>query len=332
MAWYQGGTTPFYILGLLLGSGVIAFGFYWFGIFSPGDSKLFWGLCLMLPLSLFSSLSGALGFPPLVLAVNIIVPYAIGLVAYLFFKFVLMRNKLDIFRSLFRSNFQKAALLERVFNLLLFMGIGSALTFVLERFGWQLDRFVGFVFVLVAFMLIQKLLSVLPKTPVYYVVIGFVCVWLVFQTTPSVSVFLSSFAFFLGLYFLVFVIVSRWVLSLASITLNNAVDVSGLQVGMIPAEEIVRVNAPDGSVHYQKRQVDFSIGRSEDTIISPDPAGLTAEEIAEMQNLGASGAFAEFGNRVNVQPSIRFAPVISVGVLLTVLCEGPFYFKLMELL
>ena len=65
MAWYLGTTTSLYILGLFLGGGLIAFGLYWFGIFSPGDSKLFWGLCLIFPLSLFRDLSGALSFPPL---------------------------------------------------------------------------------------------------------------------------------------------------------------------------------------------------------------------------------------------------------------------------
>ena len=59
------------------------------------------------------------------------------------------------------------------------------------------------------------------------------------QTTPSVPVFLSGFAFFLGLYLVVFVIAKQLVLSLASVTLDNAVDVNGLQVGMIPAEQTV---------------------------------------------------------------------------------------------
>jgi len=77
MAWYLGTTTPLYILGLFFGSGLIAFAFYWFGIFSPGDSKLFWGLCLIFPLSLFRNLSGAMSFPPLILALNIIIPYSI---------------------------------------------------------------------------------------------------------------------------------------------------------------------------------------------------------------------------------------------------------------
>ena len=79
MSWYLGNpTTPLYILGLFFGSGLIAFAFYWFGIFSPGDSKLFWGVCLILPLSLFKDLSGSLSFPPLILALNIVIPYSIG--------------------------------------------------------------------------------------------------------------------------------------------------------------------------------------------------------------------------------------------------------------
>ncbi len=331
MAWYLGTTTPLYILGLFFGGGLIAFAFYWFGIFSPGDSKLFWGLCLIFPLSLFRDLSGALSFPPLILALNIIVPYSIGILGYLLFKFVLMPNKLDLFRYFFTSYFQKDTLLEKLFSLLMFIGIGSGLTYLLQRFGWEPDRLLHLILVLAAFTLIQKLLSPLPKTPVYYAVVGFVCVWLALQATPSVPVFLSGFAFFLGLYLVVFVIAKQLVLSLASVTLDNTVDVYGLQVGMIPAEQIIRVEQPDGTVHYEKQQVDFSSGQKDNIVISPDPIGLTREEIAELQHLAAEGAFAEFGNQINVQPSIRFAPVITVGALLTVFCQGPFYLKLMQL-
>ena len=331
VAWYLGTTTPLSILELFFGAGLIAFALYWFGVFSPGDSKLLWGLCLIFPSSLFRSLNGALSFPPLILVLNIIIPYSIGLLGYLLFKFALMPNKLDLLGYFSKAIFQKSTLLEKSFSLLLFVGIGSILTYLLQTFGWKLDRFLSFVFVLVAFTLIQKLLSAMPKTTLYYAVVSFVCVWLSVQTTPSVPVFLSSFAFLLGLYFLVFVAAKQLVLGLASITLNNAVDVSGLKVGMIPAEQIVRVKRRDGTVYYEKRHVEFSSGQDDNTIISPDPAGLTADEIVQLQNLARKGALAEFSNRVNIQPSIRFAPVIFVGALLTVLCRGPFYLKLMQL-
>jgi len=331
MAWSLGMTTPLYIFGLFCGSGLIAFGFYWFGIFSPGDSKLFWGLCLIFPLSLFKNLSGSLSFPPLILTLNIIIPYSVVVLGYLLFKFTLMPNKLALLSGFVVSNFQMTALLEKLFNLLFFIGIATALTSVLELLDWQPDRFVHLILLLVVFTLIQKLLSPVPKTPVYYTILGFACVWLSVRSAPSMSVFLSSFAFFLGLYLVVFVLAKQLVLGLASIALDNVVDVKGLRVGMIPAEQIVRVPQPDGSVRYQKKQVAFSSGQDDNIVISPNPAGLDAEEIAHLRNLAESGALAEFENQIRIQPPIRFAPVISFGAILTILCQGPFYLKLMQL-
>lgn len=331
MAWYLGTTTPLYILALFFGGGVIAFGFYWFGIFSPGDSKLFWGLCLMFPLSLFRDLSGSLSFPPLILALNIVIPYSVGLLGYLLYKFALMPNKLALLRGFVMSNFQGAALIEKFFNLLFFIGIATALTSVLEWIGWHPDRFIGLILVLAVFALVQKLLSPVPKTPVYYAVVGFACVWLSVRSAPSVSAFLAGFAFFLGLYLVVFVVAKQLVLGFASIALDDAVDVKGLRVGMIPAEQIVRVTEPDGRVRYEKKQVAFSSGQDDTIVVSPNPAGLDAEDIAHLQALAAAGALAEFENQIKIQPAIRFAPVISVGAVLTILFQGPFYLKLMAL-
>ena len=329
MAWYLGTITPLYILGLFFGSGLIGFALYWFGIFSPGDSKLFWGLCLIFPLSLFRNLSGPLSFPPLLLALNIIIPYSVGMLGYLLFRFVSVPNKLVLLQAFLTSNFQKAALLAKLFNLLFFIGIATALTPLLELLGWHPDQFLRLVLVLAAFALIQKLLSPMPKTPVYYAIVGFACVWLTARSAPSLPALLSSFAFFLGLYIIVFVIAKQLVLSLASMTLDYTVDVSGLQVGMIPAEQIVRVSQPDGSVRYERKQVEFSSGQDDNIVISPDPAGLDAAAITQLQHLAAEGALAEFGNQIKVQPAIRFAPVISIGALLTILCQGPFYLKLL---
>lgn len=331
MAWYLGATTPLYLLGLFFGSGSIAFAFYWFGIFSPGDAKLFWGLCLIFPVSLFRNLSGTLGFAPLVLALNIIIPYSIAALGYLLFKFVSVPNKLELLRHLVKSNFQKEALLEKLFSLLLFIGVGAVLAILLQRIGWELDWFFHLVCVLVAFALIQKVLSLwLPKTPVYYAVMGFACLYLAIQAAPSISVFLSTFVFFLVLYFVVFFVAKQLILSLASAMLDSTIDVSRLQPGMVPAEQIVRVEQPDGSIRYEKRRGELSRGRGENVVISPDPAGLTAQEVDQLQHLTGAGAFAEFGNQIKVQPAIRFAPIISVGVLLTILCQGPFYLKLIQ--
>ena len=218
-----------------------------------------------------------------------------------------MENKLDLLRSLFAANTQKTVWVERLFSLLLFIGIGSALTYVLRYFGWYLDRLLRLVFVWVAFRLIQKLLSPLEKTAVYYAMIAVVSVFLTVQVTPSVSAFFSGFAFFLGVYFVLFIFAKDGVLTLASVTLDNTVDIGCLEIGMLLAEEIVEIPQTDGSRRYEKRYVEFSSRHGSNTVIAPDPAGLTAAEIAHLQQLAAEGAFAEFGDQIKIQPSIRFA-------------------------
>ena len=332
MAWYLGTTTPLYILGLFFGSGLISFALYWFGIFSPGDSKLFWGVCLIFPLSLFRSLNGILSFPPLILVLNIIIPYSVAVLAYLLFRFAFGPNKLSLFHGFLRAIFRQSMLLEKLFNLLLLLGISSALTYLLEWLGWQPDRFVRLVMVLAVFALLRKSLSRVPKTPVYYATVSFVCVWLSVRLAVSVAAFFLSTIFFFGMCLAVFVIAKQWVLSLASSMLDSVIDVSDLKVGMIPAEQIVRVAQQDGTIGYEKRQVVFSSGHDANTIITPDPVGLNANEIAKLQRLAAEGALADFENRIRVQPSIRFAPVITVGAVLTILCRGPFYLTLLQLL
>lgn len=330
MAWYLGKTTPLYILGLFVGSGLAAVAFYWFGIFSPGDSKLFWGLCLIFPPPLFKLLSGTLSFPPLILALNIVIPYAMGVLGYLLFKFFLVRNKMEILRNSLTPNLQKEVLVIKTFNLLLLIGMGSAITYISKLFAWEISRFLQFGLILTAFILVQKLLSRLPKKPIYYTIIGFACIWISLKVSTSISGFIYGFAIFFGLYFVIFVIAKQLVLGLA-MTLDKNIHVANLKVGMIPAEQIVQTRDKKGVICYEKQQATFSTGMTGNILISPSATGLSKEEIAELKNLSDQGAFAKFGNKLKIQPDICFAPVISIGALLTILCQGPFYIKLIQM-
>jgi len=330
MAWYLGKTTPFYILGLFFGSGLAAVAFYWFGIFSPGDSKLFWGLCLIFPSPLFKLLSGTLSFPPLILAFNIVIPYTIGVLGYILFKFFLGRNKLEILRNSLMASFQKEILFSKTFNLLVLIGMGSAITHISKLFAWEISKILQFSLILTAFILVQKLMSRLTMKPIYYTIIGFACIWISLKVSTSISGFIYGFAIFLGLYFLIFVIAKQLVLALAMI-LDRNIDVANLKVGMIPAEQIVQTKHQDGVVYYEKQQTAFSSGITDNILISPSATGLSKEKIAELRNLADQGAFAEFENKIKIQPDICFAPAISIGALLTILCQGPFYLKLIQI-
>lgn len=330
MAWFLGTTSPLYILGLFFGSGIAAFAFYWFGIFSPGDSKLFWGLCMILPPPLFNLLTGIVSFPPLILALNIIIPYTIGVICYLIFKFCLTSEKLKFLRKSLMLNLQKEELLKQIFNLLLLVGIGSTMTYISNLLEWEINRPLQIGFVLMTFMLVQTVLLRIPKTPTYYTIIGFACIWISLQASTSITGFIYRFAFFLGLYFVIFVISKQLILGLA-MTLERNIDIGNLKVGMIPAEQIVKTTNQDGTVCYEKQQVTFSSGITDNIVISPSGTGLSKKEITELKKLADQGAFIKYGNEVKIQPNICFAPVISIGALLTILCQGPFYLKVIQI-
>jgi len=330
MSWFLGLTTPLNITILFLVSGAIAIAFYTFGIFSPGDSKLFWGLCLILPSWWFGPIQELLMFPPVVIAFNIIVPYTVVAVGYLIVKFIWIRRAGAVLIQLMKSSFHLDTMLEKLYGLPQFILIGTGLTYLFEKAGWQMDQMMQLVLTLTLFAGAQKMLGGVLKTPTAVVIVLFSSGWLMFKSAPTLGLLLSGIAFFLGFYLLIFVVARQLVLHLASAVFDRVVEVSDLQVGMILSEHIVKKEQVDGRVHYEK-QMDRN-ERQGAELITTDPVGLSAATINELQHLVQENAFAHFDNQIRIQPAIRFAPVIAFGGLLTVLCKGPFHLGLLSLL
>ena len=218
----------------------------------------------------------------------------------------------------------------QIFNLLLLVGIGSTITYITGFFAWEINRPLQISLVLTTFILVRILLSKIPKTTTYYAVIGFACIWVSLNVSSSITGFIYSFGIFLGIYFFIFIIAKQLVLGLAMLLVKD-IDIANLQIGMIPAEQIVERKHQDGSIYYEKRQVTFSSGITGNIIVTPSATGLSKETIEGLKKLADQGVFTKYGNQIKIQPDICFAPVITVGVLLTVLCQGPFYLQFIQL-
>ena len=330
MGWFLGVTTLLNIVILLVFSGVIAIGFYTFGIFSPGDSKLFWGVCLILPSWWFGPIQEMLMFLPIVLALNIIIPYTMVAVGYLIVKLARVRGTGGVLFQLMKSSVDRDSVLEKLYGLLQFILIGAGLTYFFGRLGWQADRVMQLVIVLAIFAGVQKMLGPLLKTPTAVVIVLSLSGWLMLKSAPSIGLLLAGIAFSVCFYLIVFVVARQLVMQLASTAFDKVVEVSDLQVGMVLSEHIVRMERKDGRVHYGK-QMDRS-ERQGAELITTDPVGLSAETIGELKSLVKENAFAHFDNKIRIQPAIRFAPVIAFGGLLTVLCKGPFHLGIISLI
>lgn len=330
MALFLALTTPLNIAILFVVSGVIAIGFYTFGVFSPGDSKFFWGLCLVLPSWWFGPIQEMLMFPPIVLALNIIIPYTIVAVGYLIVKLTRFRGTGAVLIQLAKSALDRDSVLEKLYGLLQFILIGAGLGYILDRFGWQVDRVMQLILVLAIFASVQKVSGRLLKTPTAVVIVLFSSSWLMFKNAPSIGLLFGGLAFLLGFYLLIFVVAKQFVLQLASVAFDRVIKVSDLQVGMILSEHIVKMEQEDGRVRYEK-QMDRN-ERQGAELVTTDPVGLSAATISELQSLVQKNAFAHFDNKIRIQPAIRFAPVIAFGGLLTVLCKGPFHLGIISLI
>ena len=330
MGWFLGLTALLNIVILLVFSGAIAIGFYTFGVFSPGDSKLFWGLCLILPSWWFGPIQEMLMFPPIVLALNIILPYTIVAVGYLIVKLIRVRGTGAVLIQLVKYSLNRDSVLEKLYGLLQFILIGAGLTYLFGRLGWQADRVMQLVLVLAIFAGVQKVLGRLLKTPTAVVVVLFGSSWLMFKNAPTLGLLLGGIAFFLVFYLLIFVVAKQLVLQLASVAFDRVIKVADLQVGMILSEHIVKMEQEDGRVHYEKQMEKNERQGAE--LITTDPVGLSAETIGELKSLVKENAFAHFDNKIRIQPAIRFAPVIAFGGLLTVLCKGPFHLGIISLI
>ena len=330
MGWFLELTTPLNMAILLAVSGAVSIGLYTFGVFSPGDSKLFCGVCLILPTWWFGPIQELLRFPPIVLALNIIMPYTIVAIGYLIVKLVKVRGTGTMLIHLIKTSLNRDAVLEKLFGLLQFIFIGAVLTYLFGRLSWHPDPVMHLMLVIAIFAGVQKVLGPLLKTPTAVVVMIFLCGWIMLKSAPTIGLLLVGIVLSLGFYLLIFIVTKQLVLQLASAAFDRVVEVSDLQIGMILSEHIVRMEQEDGSISY-KKQMDKN-ERQGTELITTDPVGLSAVTIRKLQNLVKQNAFAHFDNKIRIQPAIRFAPVIGFGGLLTVLCKGPFHLGIISLI
>jgi len=93
---------------------------------------------------------------------------------------------------------------------------------------------------------------------------------------------------------------------------------------MTPAEAVVKEES-GGEVRYvMVEPVTRQAFPPETTLVRPERP-LDLETIQRLKTLAQSGAFDDFGGRLQIQKTIPFAPFIALGVVLTVLVRGPVF-------
>lgn len=312
----------------LLGGFVIVLTLYWFGIFAAGDAKLVWGASLLMPAGLFTEANAFAQYTPTALIINIFVPYCLILVAYLFIK-TNTQQKWLAFSQIFREKDWRPQVFDLIFRLIFLLGLRVV---VMLSLGWlevELELWFQVLLVLSLYFIFSHYIKKFSLERIRNYVVCVVLIELMVITTPwTLDAWAAAYLPFLKIYLVyiaIFFFAKQFIQNLDGMVLDREIDISDLKEGMIPAEQIVKIEGSDGEVTYHKQAFALPNVLNTNIVLGTLPGGVSKEKTAELKQLGEDGRFEDFDNKVRIQHTLRFAPVICLGVILTLLCRGPFF-------
>ena len=324
---WSGSSSLLGSLTTLLGGFLIVLALYWFGIFSAGDAKLVWGASLLMPVGLFIEGNAFAQYTPITLIINIFVPYCLILVTYLFIK-TNRQQKWQAFTLIFQQEDFCKQIFEMVFRLIFLLGLRVVVTLSLGWLGVELGLWHQLLLVLSLYFTLSYFVKKFGLEKVRNYVVCLVLIELMVITTPwKLSAWSEAYGPFLKIY-LVFIAIfffgRPFIQNLDSIVLDREVDIFDLKEGMVPAEQIIKIEGEDGEVVYSKQGFALPNVLNSNIVIGTLPGGVSNEKAVKLKQLAKDGKFADFDNKIRIQHSLRFAPVICLGVILTLLCRGLF--------
>ena len=312
----------------VVGGFLIVLTLYWFGIFAAGDAKLVWGASLLMPVGLFSEASAFAQYTPTSLIINIFVPYCVILVMYLCLK-TNVQQKWQAFMSIFQQEDFRQQIFEMVFRLIFLLGLQVVVTLSLGWLGIELRLWHQLLVVFSLYFILSYYVKKVGLERIRNYVVSVVMIQLMIITTPwTLDAWSQAYAPLLKIYLFyltVFFFGRYFIENLDSMVLDREVNISDLKEGMVPAEQIVRIKGDDAEVTYSKQGFALPNVLNSNIVLGTLPGGVSKEKAAELKQLSEDGKFEDFDNRIRIQRSLRFAPMICLGVILTILCRGPFF-------
>jgi len=314
----------------VLGGFFIVLALYWFGILSAGDAKLVWGASLLMPAEVFTEANAFAQYTPTSLILNIFVPYCLILVVYLFIK-TKTRQKWEAFVKIFqRDDFHKE-ILDMIFRLIFLLGLHQlvTVTFSQDGVGMELGFWHQMLLVIVLFFTVNHYVRKYHLERIRNSVVCVVLMALMVITTPwTLDAWAAAYMPLLKIYFvyiILFFFGRHFVQNLDALVLDREIQISDLKEGMVPAEQIVRIKDDDGEMVYSKQGFALPNVLNTNIVLGTLPGGVSKEKAFELKQLTEEGRFEGFDNKIRIQHAVRFAPVIGLGVILTLLCRGPFF-------
>jgi hypothetical protein len=196
--------------------------------------------------------------------------------------------------------------------------------YVTYKFSIQLG-FYRFLIVLTLYYTIEYVLKRFGISEYAAHLVYYIPSAIIIASNPTVlQVYWKRLLLLAAVYRVILPIIIFYGLKMDSHYLSNPVHIQHLKPGMIPGEQIIRRQI-DNTIGYSKKPATISGLYDKDILISPDPQGLSEEQIHELKRLSKMGYFEEFNDVLMIQYPMYFALMILSGIIMTIICGGPFY-------
>ncbi|MDP2974149.1 MAG: hypothetical protein Q8N60_03800 [Candidatus Diapherotrites archaeon] len=301
--FFSAGNWPSFLLN---GFFAFLFGFLLFlaRLWSAADSKLFLAFALLFPADFFNA--QFLFFPSFALILNAFIP-----AFFVMFLFALLKTSREQKIAALKSAFQPKQV--------------ASIAVILFAFYWLLSAFFSFLqipldfflIILLLFFLIAAIESVFPKKLVLVCgVVSIAFLFLKFNEVILVS-FVSNFFFLIA----IMLFLRFFVLYLGFFSFGRRKEIAELRPGMVLLEGVYEKG---GVLEKKKLFFPCLVNVLQDIktkyVVDISAKGISEKEIAILRKANAAGK-VKFHSLL-VQETLPFAPILFIGVLLSLLCPS----------
>ena len=278
----------------------VSYALYIYGFWAAGDAKLFWAFVLVLPPTCFSSPSLSSFNAPI---------WALLLNAFVLTCFVL----LVLWAMLRRGRSAEATVdWDASQGLSLGLELAGLIGLVLGLGSFLLGEAMTFVEVVVAVLVLYLLVDrfVPRRYRLTLALPGLILGGYTALASGDWPIYLVLWIVSWGAFFLYHII-----RHLAPRSFVQVLPIQALRQGMVPR---LAIYAADRGGEYR---CGAEVGQEQDVLCHPGRP-LTKRHVRTLREKSAGGAFAPFGNELEVELAVPFAPIIAVAGVLTVVLGG----------
>ncbi len=302
---------------------IVGFGMWYFCLWTAGDGKLFIAYSILIPLSVYEY-GYQKWIPSITLLINIFILALVFMIGLIIYKLRLKELK-KVSLSFLKNFFQPKQLLDSIVYLFAVYWMIELLLSLVGIIGVEQHYVLKMFLAMLIFAGMQKKM----KKTSFYLMLALVLLRLVIDKSVYSLMFLKNFIILIIIWRLIIGFITGGISELGRELFSKEMNIQDLKPGMLLSEfiekkekmtekELMALKKQENleiiknkNIYYIKRpKSGFEFGK----FIDEEAEGLTKKQIEVLKKTGIK--------KIKVSQTIPFAPLVFLGVLLTLIAKG----------